>query len=69
MIESRKYCIRIVSKVVSKAQSLYLKQTRECCPEENYWLFQFLNYYVQEEDFYVTPVTVRCWIALLYTFP
>ena len=29
MIESRKYCIRIVSKVVSKAQSLYLKQRLE----------------------------------------
>ena len=25
-----------LSKVVSKAQSLYLKKTRECCPEENY---------------------------------
>ena len=25
-----------LSKVVSKTQSLYLKQTRECCPEKNY---------------------------------
>ena len=41
MIESRKYCIRIVSKMVSKAQSLYLKQRLENAVQKK--ITDFLN--------------------------